>query len=502
MKQIREWLPKIITVLAVVALFLVVGRSVLLFLDYLRILIGFPYNVDYGEGPILDQVIRLANFESIYPTDIMQLPFTIGNYPPLYHLLQVPFAWIFGPAFWYGRILNLISLLAAAVFIGLILWRFTKDWLAAIAGGAFLLVMPYILHWSGFVRVDSLALGVSWAALFVVVYWPDRRKAIIVTALLLTAAVYTRQSYGLAAPFTAFVWLLSQKSRLRAFELAAWTAGFSLILFLVFNVMTSGGFYFNIVTANVNPFFWETVHNYRRAIWEHMAFLVVTSLLYIAVGVWFVVIADWKRYRGWWLAAPYLLGASISAVTIGKDGSNVNYLFELSAALALIAGLVLAWPGISWQGRSWVGKHGWLKVILMILFTLQVNELYQWNRTDYYQWATQRALNERQDISMLTDMIREKDGPVLADEFMGLIPLAGKRLLFQPFEYKQLAVGGVWDQSPFLQNIEDHEFDLILLYDPEWDSRNARWTPEQLGQIEQSYYLLGRLAQTRIYVPR
>jgi hypothetical protein len=495
MNAIKTWLPKILIVLAALVLLLAVGRSVLLFFNYMRILIAFPYNVDYGEGPILDQVMRLAHFQSIYPKDITQLPFTIGNYPPLYQLLQLPFAWIFGPAFWYGRVINLISLLAAAVFIGLILHHLTQDWLAAVVGGAFLLAVPYILHWAGFVRVDSLALGISWAGLFVITRWPNQRKGIIITALLLTGAIFTRQSYGLAAPFAAFVWLLSQKPRRHAFELAAWTGGFSVFLFLLLNILTGGSFFFNIVTANVNPFFWETVRNYWRGMWEHMPYLIVS-------GVFYVLVAVWLRQKAWWLAAPYFLAATISAITIGKDGSNVNYLFEFSSALALLAGLVVAWPGPAWQGRTWVGKGWWLKAILMVLLAWQISGLYAWNMKDYYAWPTNRAMKEREEIAKMTALIKDADGPILADEFMGLVVVAGKPLVFQPFEYKQLVAGQVWDEQPFLDDIFNQEFSLILLYDPkEWDSRGARWTPAQLRAIEGNYVMKMRLAQTRIYVP-
>jgi uncharacterized membrane protein YccF (DUF307 family) len=362
-------------------------------------------------------------------------------------------------------------------------------------GGAFLLTLPYILHWAGFVRVDSLALGVSWGALFVVVRWPEPRKAILLTAALLTGAIFTRQSYGLAAPFAAFVWLLSRQPRWRAFELAAWTGGFSASLFLLLNGLTGGGFFFNIVTANVNPFIWDNLWNYWNAMREHLPYLLITSAIYVLAAVWL-------RQKAWWLAAPYFLAASASALTIGKDGSNVNYLFEFSAALALLAGLMVAWPGPAWQGRAWVGKRWWLKALLVVLLAVQIDGLYAWNLKDYYAWPTHRARHERQEIAEMIALVENASGPVLADEFMGLVVLAGKRLAFQPFEYKQLVAGQVWDEQPFLEAIYDQKFALMLLFDPEgWDSRGARWTPAQLSAIESHYVLKMRLAQTRIYAP-
>jgi hypothetical protein len=86
-----------------------------------------------------------------------------------------------------------------------------------------------------------------------------------------------------------------------------------------------------------------------------MPYLVVSSALFIVLAVFF-------RVRSWWLAAPYLLAATASGATIGKSGSNVNYLFEFSAGLAFMAGSILATTG----------KNRWTKAILIGLLAVQV----------------------------------------------------------------------------------------------------------------------------------
>ena len=517
MKWLKTWLPQILMVLVAAALLVVIGRSVWLFLDYNRQLIAFPFNVDYGEGPVLDQVMRLTRGETIYPRDISTPPYIIGNYPPMYHLVQLPFALIFGPAFWYGRVINLISLLAAAFFIGATLYEINKDLLSAVIGGALLLTFPYILHWSGFVRVDSLALGLSWAAIYTVVRGGGKRRSIILTAILLSAAIYTRQSYGLAAPFASFMVLLSQKpedipedrtgfvrrvfSRISwkpALQLTLWTAAISLVVFGLLNLITGGGFFFNIITANVNPFFWNTVRNYQEQIAQHMLTFIVGCAIFTVSAVWF-------KQRSWWLAVPYLAGATISAITIGKDGSNVNYLFELCAAFSFMIGAGLGVIGISWKLKpvEWVGK-GWIfKLAAMVLIGLNVMALYDWSLTDYYKWPTDRIQYEYEDIARMVELAEDAEGPILADEFMGLVVVGGKPLAFQPFEYKQLVAGDVWDQQDFILSIFDQEYAYIFLYDtPWWDSQGARWTPDQLQAIFGNYVTIERLAETLIMVPR
>lgn len=500
MQQVKRGLPAILSGAAGLLFILLAARSLFLFLNYMHILIGFPFNVDYGEGPILDQVMRLAHFQTIYRSDISSLPFTISNYPPLYQLVQLPFAWIFGLQTWYGRLINLLSILAVAVLISLTIQALTHDPLAALVGGLFLPAFPYILQWAGFIRVDSLALALSWAGLCALVRLPAQRKGLILAAACLTGAIYTRQSYGLAAPCAAFIFLLSRKPRRRAFELALWTGGISLGLFFVLNVLTHGGFFFNIVTANVNPFDWGTVFHYARGLWDNMALLVLISLVYLLGAVW-------SRHQGWWLAAPYLLAAAASALTVGKEGSNINYLFELSAALSLCAGLCLSWLGRDWETPTgvklhWVGRRWLLVAAGLLILAFQIRGMYQWSLDEYYYWPVERASLHTAQVAQMARLVEQADGLVLADEFMGLIPLSGKGLVFQPFEYKQLVDGGLWDESSFLEAVFERKFALILLYDPPtWNSQSSRWTQAQLEAIKQNYRLANQLVNTQIYIP-
>jgi hypothetical protein len=482
MKKRNPGLIVLITA-GIVGLFLI--RSEIMFLKYNWTLINFPYNVDYGEGPILDQVVRLASFQNIYQRNFDHIPYTIGNYPPLYHIVQVPFAWIFGPAFWYGRLINLLSSLGTSILIGMTIYTLTRDWLGSIIGGLFLPAIPFILHWSGFVRVDCLALLLSWIGIYSAVRWSNRRAGIILSAAFLTAAIFTKQSYGLAGPAAVFLFLLSHKPRHRAMELALWTGGFSLVLFGILNLLSHGGFNFNIITSNVNPFSWKTVHDYAQKINWNMSFIVYLSVFYLIAGYWL-----WRK--SWFLAAPYLVAATLSGVTIGKSGSNVNYLLELSTAFSLVVGSVLVLPAQRWY---------W-KVVILILLAAQLTDIYAWSVNEYYNWPMGRAAHEGEMIAEMVEMTRQSEKPVLADEFMGVVPLAGKKLAYQPFEFKQLILGGLWDGEPLIRDIFDKKFGYIFLYDPaSWDSPHERWTVEQLDAIEQNYHQTGRLAQTIIYQP-
>jgi trehalose/maltose transport system permease protein len=462
------------------------GLALFSFLYYGWSVITFPYPVDYGEGPLLDQVVRLAHFQNIYRTDLSQPPYTIANYPPLYLLVQVPFTWLFGPAYWYGRLISWLGMMAAAVFIGLTLHELTRDKRAAIIGGLTLLAIPYAAFWAPLTRIDPLALGLSMGALFGLVRRHDKPWGLFTAALLLTAAVYTRQSYGLAAPLAAFAWLLSRPPRYRAFLLAAEMAVIGLSLFLLLNFLTNNGFFFNIVTANINKFSWQLLEVSLESLWLLMAGLLIISFLFLLIGSWF-------RPPGWWLIASYLAGAILSALTIGKIGSNVNYFLELSAAASLVMGAFLAWQ----RSRPMVYRGLALVLAIQIFFFLPGLP---------HHWAIESKLQSRADIDLIMALVRRADGPVLADEYMGLLPLAGQPIYIQPFEITQLAESGLWDQTPFLKAIARREFPAILIFKVgSYDLHKARWTPEMLAAISQHYREVqefGDVFTVTLYRPR
>ena len=84
--------PNIVLALVLLVLAARFGMSLVHYAGLAQPSLAFPYPLDYGEGPLLDQTLRLAAGEQIYDNDFSTAPFTISNYPPLFLLLQVPFS--------------------------------------------------------------------------------------------------------------------------------------------------------------------------------------------------------------------------------------------------------------------------------------------------------------------------------------------------------------------------------------------------------------------------
>lgn len=479
-----RWLALAAAALLLVAL----GAGVAAFARQDARAIRFPYPLDYGEGPLLDQAVRLSHFRNIYDGDLNTPPYTISNYPPLYPLVQAPLVALFGPSLAYGRAIDVIALLAAALSLGFAIRALTGDRFAALAGGAMLLSFPYVLHWSALCRVDCLALGLSCAALALVVRRREGRAGWIGAAFLLAAAVYTRQSFALAAPFAAFVWLLRAGPRRTAFLFAAWTAGICIALFTLISLLTGGGFYFNIVEANINTYHWSRTVAFLREFLSSAPLLCAAGLLLILAGPG----RDGKTRPGaWWLAAPYLVGSLATALTVGKSGSNVNYLLELCAALSLAAG--------AWLGRF--GAPSPARIVVVLLLAAQLYTMQGWWRTNY-RHRIDGPISRAGEIAELEKIVREADGPVIADEHMGLLPLVGKSIYYQPFEMKQLEESDRWNPTFLLESIRGGRFPVILVYAaPTYDSRGQRWSRSVFSFINQFYRPEGRFYDTIVYRP-
>lgn len=102
---------------AAIATLFSLGVGALIFLWCGWRAVRFPYPLDYGEGPLLEQALRIARGEGIYLKPGNSPPWTVSNYPPVYVLLEAPLTVLFGPAYWYGRLISWLATVASACWL-------------------------------------------------------------------------------------------------------------------------------------------------------------------------------------------------------------------------------------------------------------------------------------------------------------------------------------------------------------------------------------------------
>jgi hypothetical protein len=252
------------------------------------------------------------------------------------------------------------------------------------------------------------------------------------------------------------------------------------------NLITRGGFTLNTVLANLTSFSWYPVTGYWLNLYLNAGYLVIGCLFFISIGQLGEATCSWP------LVMPYCFGAAFMTLTAGLANSSANDLFEAVAALSLASGAFIAWAGESY----------WLKALLVFVLAMQINLLIDWSRQDYIP-ALMNKVTDFRKVEQLAQYVHEAGGPILADEYMGLIPLDGRRLYFQPFEYKQLQAADLWSEAPLIDSIKRKEFSVILLYEPrDWNAISTRWTEEVRKAIYAHYRLDDTLAQTLVYRPQ
>jgi len=498
------------------------GLALIIFLAQGIIALIFEYPLDYGEGPLLNQAFRITQGEPLYPADITSPPYLISNYPPVFVLLNAFFVWIFGPSLFIGRLIAFLCTLGAAFFIALILREFTPNQklLPLLIGSVTFLINPYVLEWSSLFRIDMLALLFSLAGLYYVIKNPQNNKVIILASILFVLAAYTRQSFGLAAPLAALIWTWT-KNRKQALKLFLIYAISGLAIFGLLQWLTDGGFFFHIITANINPFNWTTVLHFAQDIVQKMPWILTFLVFYLALG--------WYYTQSYPYLAPYLIAGMIATFTIGKVGSNVNYLVEISAGFALLTGTIFGKlyealpienekkPEIDFSVKQipkpevvepQVRKKLWINLAFFLVLAgtlfFQIVSLTQDSLFGPIHSRRDR-IKRGNDYIYLEEKIKNasKEGPILADEFMAMLPDNRIQLYFQPFAMTQLSNTGIWNQTQFLESIEDQNFPAILIHHFQtYPVYLERWTNEMRQAIFDNYVPVEMKADSIIFEPK
>jgi hypothetical protein len=461
-------------------------------------LMNFPYDYDQGEGFELVDTILFSRFQSPYQnTD--NYPFYSSNYPPLYHIIAAPFVWIFGEAYWYGRLLSFISTLIAATVIAYAVYREGQHkWIALLSGLAFLSsntiyhIAPLFRQHISMVMLETVALVILAHA------FPKRQTRLIaLSLLLLIAAGYTKQLAAISA-MAALVWMILRNPR----RGVLWSAGFTLIgglIFLWITLATNGEWWRQAILANVNDF--DQFQMFGLIIlWLRLhGFLVVPAVLLVLYEIYFDRIS---LYSAWFIGALVL-----GAVASGKWGGGDSYLSTAIAAMSILSGICLSriYAG-KWTFREnyisrffrFSGKHtvshlrtiGVLLIPLLFLGygistfkmptegtffgviadVLRIEPNVMGRHFDnagytvggyayigHFVTAEDRAAGD-----YIVEQIRQTDTLVISED-AGFGLAAEREVITNPTQLRNLWLAGLWDGNELLTMLEQGEFGLIIL---------------------------------------
>jgi 4-amino-4-deoxy-L-arabinose transferase-like glycosyltransferase len=317
---------------------------------YTGALISFPFDYDQGEGFELNDTILLAEGQSPYrPNEIY--PFYASNYPPLYHVVLIPFAKLFGPEYWYGRALGALMAVLAAVAIAYAVRRETGHNAAAALAGLAFLASNYVYHIAPLFRQHMSMVALETFAIVALAHAVNisergrRQRWLLLVMILFLAAGYTKQ-LAVITVGGAFAWLFLRgvkRALLWGISLAVVAGG----IFLLLNLSTEGQWWLNVIAANVNQYILSQYTGLlRQFIGLHGALLLLAGFML----VYELYFSRLSAYSVWFVAA---LAGSVLA---GKWGAGDSYFATAIAAMCILAGIGLGHllnKGLQWP--AWLG---------------------------------------------------------------------------------------------------------------------------------------------------
>jgi hypothetical protein len=131
-----------------------------MFIQHAVAVVGFPYQMDYGEGLEVYAVARLLSGQPLYG-DITQPPYHTLEYPPLYTLAVSPIALLIGIQYAAGRVVSVALALVVAWQLARLVYQETRVLWAGLATSLLWLASHLVYNWAVLMREDMLSLMFS-----------------------------------------------------------------------------------------------------------------------------------------------------------------------------------------------------------------------------------------------------------------------------------------------------------------------------------------------------
>lgn len=318
------------------AAFLILGLHLLVYVAYAANLMQFPFDYDQGEGFELVDTIMFSQGRWPY-LDTEVYPFYSSNYPPLFHIMAAPFVWVFGPAYWYGRLLGFLGTLVAAAAIGYAVYRESGHRVIALLSALAFLSSNTIYHIGPLFRQHMTMVMFETLAVVLLAHVsemqnPSRRRRWLITGLaFIIAAGYTKQlAYATAVAALVFLFIRQPRRGILSVIGMGLVGG---LIFLGINIATDGQWWLQTISANVNEFYPDQTVALFRLWFSLHGFLLVPALLYSLYELYF---SRLSIYTLW------LVAATANSILAGKWGAGDSYFATAIAALCILSGLFAA----------------------------------------------------------------------------------------------------------------------------------------------------------------
>jgi len=478
--------------------FAVAYLVIYLWMAYQRL--RYPFELEWIEGGMVDQVQRLIHGQSMYVApSINYVPFL---YPPVYFYFSAAASLIFGGGLFPLRLVSFIASLVSFIVICLIVRDETRNWrIALLSTGLFAATFRVTGAWLDVARVDSLFLAL-W---LLFIYFVRARKSLgysVLAGLFAALAYLTKQTALIAClPVLAYLFWCNWKYALSLLAIATLTIG---ITTLVFNQASAGWYNYYVFGLLSQQTEWlplEFVSFWKDDLLVHLPLATLFSVFFLAG----------RPKRDWlillqWLAI--LVGALAGTfITRVKIGGYDNVLLPLYAVLAILFGLGLN-ELFKFARQLPIDFRGRLEGLIQIACLIQLL-IMAYN--PYAQIPTKADLEAGQKLVQLLSDVK---GEVFLPDHGYLPTLAGKKTyahesaIWDVLRGDRQTIGKTLLAEELKDAIHQQVFDKIILdsdLDLNWCCVEIDQTYTKVGEVFQdqtSFYTVtgDKKRPTYIYV--
>ena len=482
----------------------------------------YPYDLNYGEGYVLNDALRLVRGEPVWG-DINQFPMVRSPYPPLYllvtGLLAAPWPSFLGP--------RLVSFVSTLTIGALLFWhgrrasRFSsRAWLPGAVAAGLWFGSTFVYQWAPLARVDMLGLALGLGAVLLVerVYAPPRPDTakrdgpaplsapmgevegarggnsgprvrhtdLLLAAALCSLALLTKQT-NIAAPLAITIYLA-----LRRDVRALWFAGLVITVVvgitLALNMASAGQYAQHVLFGNAaNPY------HVGRAGEMIGLFLPINALAIVGAG--WAILLHWARLRPTPIGV-YIPLAVATVLTAGNTSSDVNYFLEPTLALALAAPLALRAAESGIPRGSLLGPG-----LALAQLALLVHFPNGW-MVHYPPGPAKGSTPVAEDVRVgnrVEAIVRSAESSALV-ELAGFAVLAGAPVWIQPIDLQAEARQGRWTPDLLSASFAERRWSTVVL-------SYKLLPPDSMAAFERGYEQTDGLASPNgfsyfVYKPR
>ena len=423
-------------------------------------------------------------------------PYYFIPYMPLFLVVQGWGMKFFQDPWFFGRCLALVGYLGCAVLLGAWGFRRWNFWATSVLVFLFLL-SPTCAAWGSTVRADTTYLFIHFSAFLILAKVSEKEEgkkkgrtnaaALMAAGFLTAIAILVKQTA--VTLIVAYFFYACLKKRWQNLFFFLPCALVPVVMTVLYLQLSSAGIFLK------DTFFWAPFgydfHLLRfflvRSFWPECGWLAAAVLLTFLHGR----ASDWPKFQVVF-SVFWLLG-------LGRLTSAENYYMEFILY------------GIYFLGEGWFRKT---KTDSFKIRTKGRGETFKKDRI-ISRWAIIGLMGIGfVSLSFLPwpappspevcEMKRESlkffqiPGDYLALD-MDLPLMAGRRIWIPPLAFTHLVQKGLWSPDPLIQDIKNHKFKLIELYDI---PQQYLLPPLVDGEIQKDYRVISNQYGRRWYVPR